>query len=158
MIKHLNAGAAHIIGTSFAAAPAVWAAAERPDLIPSLVLIGAFVRHAKINPIMNALLWLMLHNPWRVHMWAMYYGTLYPTQKPADFRDYLSQLTENLKQPRRFDAAVALGNSSRQPLEERLKQVKAPTLIITGTTVCGGRWVNCVGYKLDGFSTGPGYL
>ena len=105
----------------------------RPDLIPSLVLIGGFVRHAKINPITNALLWLMLHNPWRVHMWAIYYGTLYPTQKPADFRDYLSQLTENLKQPGRFDAIVALGNSSRQPSEERLKQVKAPTLIIMGT-------------------------
>jgi pimeloyl-ACP methyl ester carboxylesterase len=133
LIKHLNAEAAHVIGTSFAAAPAVWAAAERPDRIRSLVLIGAFVRHAKINPIMNALLWFMLHNPWRVRLWAMYYGTLYPTQKPADFRDYLSQLKENLKQPGRFDAAVALGNSSRQPSEERLKQVKAPTLVIMGT-------------------------
>jgi pimeloyl-ACP methyl ester carboxylesterase len=133
LIEHLNAQAAHLIGTSFAAAPAVWAAAERPDRIHSLVLIGAFVRHAKINPIMNALLWLILHNPWRVRMWSMYYGTLYPTQKPADFKDYLSQLTENMKQPGRFDAAVALGKSSRQPSETRLDQVQAPTLVIMGT-------------------------
>lgn len=133
LIEHLNVEAAHVIGTSFAAAPAVWAAAERPDRIRSLVLIGAFVRHAKINPIMNALLWFMLNNPWRVRMWAMYYGTLYPTQKPADFKDYLSQLTENMKQPGRFDAAVALGNSSRQPSEARLGQVKVPTLVIMGT-------------------------
>jgi pimeloyl-ACP methyl ester carboxylesterase len=133
LTEHLNAEAAHVIGTSFAAAPAVWAAAECPDRIRSLVLIGAFVRQAKINPIMNALLWLMLNNPWRVRLWAMYYGTLYPTHKPADFKDYLNQLTENMKQPGRFDAVVALGNSPRQPSEERLKQVKAPTLVIMGT-------------------------
>jgi pimeloyl-ACP methyl ester carboxylesterase len=132
-IEHLDGGVAHVIGTSFAAAPAVWAAAEHPDRVRSLVLIGAVVRHAKINPLMNALLWFMLHNPWRVRMWAMYYRTLYPTQKPPDFQDYLSELTQNMKQPGRFDAAVALGNSSRQPSEERLSQVKTPTLVIMGT-------------------------
>jgi pimeloyl-ACP methyl ester carboxylesterase len=94
MIEHLDAGAAHLIGTSFAAGAVVWAAAERPDDIRSLVLIGAFVRAAKINPVMTALFWLMVNNPWRVRLWAMYYGTLYPTHKPDDFKDYLSHLTE----------------------------------------------------------------
>jgi pimeloyl-ACP methyl ester carboxylesterase len=133
LIEHLDVKAAHLIGTSFAAAPCVWAAAERPSRIRSLVLIGAVVRHAKISLLMNGVLWLMLHNPWRVRMWAMYYRTLYPTQKPADFDDYLSRLTANMKQPGRFDAAVAMGNSSRQPSESRLNQVKAPSLVIMGT-------------------------
>jgi pimeloyl-ACP methyl ester carboxylesterase len=133
LIEHLNMEAAHLVGTSFAAAPAVWAAAERPDRIRSLVLIGAVVRPAKINPIMNAVLWLMLHNPWRVRVWAMYYGTLYPTEKPADFEDYLNRLTDNMNQPGRFDAAVALGSSSRQPSQSRLNQVQAPTLVMMGT-------------------------
>lgn len=133
LIEHLQADAAHVIGTSFAAAPAVWAAAKHADRIRSLALIGAFVRQAKLNPIMNALLWLMLHNPWRTRLWAMYYGTLYPTQKPSDFKDYLSQLTANMKQSGRFDAAVALGNSSRQPSEESLPRVKVPTLVMMGT-------------------------
>lgn len=133
LIEHLDVKTAHLIGTSFAAAPCVWAAAERPSRIHSLVLIGAVVRQSKINPLMNAVLWLMLHNPWRVRMWAMYYRTLYPTHKPADFEDYLSRLTENMKQAGRFDAAVAMGNSSRHPSESRLNQVKAPTLVIMGT-------------------------
>jgi pimeloyl-ACP methyl ester carboxylesterase len=133
LIEHLNAGPAHVIATSFAPGAAVWAAVERPDRIRSLVLIGAFVRDAKINPIMQALLWLMLNNPWRVRTWGMYYGTLYPTYKPADFQDYMKQLMDNMAQPGRFDAAVALANSSRQPSAERLEQVKAPTLVIMGT-------------------------
>ena len=133
LIEHLNAGPAHVIATSFSAGAAVWAAVERPDRIRSLVLIGAFVRDARTNPIIIALLWLMLNNPWRVRTWGMYYGTLYPTLKPADFQDYMKQLMDNMAQPGRFDAAVALANSSRQPSAERLEQVKAPTLVIMGT-------------------------
>lgn len=133
LIEHLEAKTAHIIGTSFAAGAAVWAAAERPDRIRSLILIGAFVRDAKMNPIMRALFWLMVSNPWRVRTWAMYYGTLYPTRKPADFTDYVSRLTKNMAEPGRFSAATALGHSSRQPSAERLQNVKAPTLVIMGT-------------------------
>jgi pimeloyl-ACP methyl ester carboxylesterase len=133
LVEHLDAGAAHLFGTSFAAGAVVWAAAERPQSVRSLALIGAFVRDAKINPLMNALFWLMVHNPWRVRSWVMYYGTLYPTRKPPDFKDYLSQLAGNMAQPGRFDAALALAYSSRLPSEERLKRVKAPTLVIMGT-------------------------
>jgi pimeloyl-ACP methyl ester carboxylesterase len=133
LIEHLGGGAAHLMGTSFAAAPVVWAAAERPEAARSEVLIAPFVRTAKINPVMNALFWLMVHNPWRVRTWAMYYGSLYPTHKPADFKDYLNQLRDNMAQPGRFDAAIALANCSRQPSTERMPQVKAPTLVIMGT-------------------------
>lgn len=133
LIEHLEAESAHVIGTSFAAGPAVWAAVERPDRIRSLVLIGAFVRAAKINPIMQALFWVMVNNPWRVRAWATYYASLYPTRKPADFGVYLSELTENMSQRGRFDAALAMAYSSRQPSAERLRQVKAPTLVIMGT-------------------------
>ena len=73
LIEHLDAGAAHLIRTSFAAAAVVWAAAERPDYTRSLMLINPFVRTSKMNPIMNALFWLMVNNPWRVRAWAMYY-------------------------------------------------------------------------------------
>lgn len=37
-----------------------------------------------------------------------------------------------LAQPGRFDAAVALGTCSRQPSDERLEQVKSPTLVVMG--------------------------
>ena len=133
LIDHLNAGPAHLVGTSFAPAPIVWAAAERPDMIRSLVLISPFVRTEKINFIMMTLFWLMMHNPWRVRMWAMYYRTLFPSHKPDDFHDYLKQLRKKLAEQGRFDAVRRLGSSSRRPSEERLEKVKSPTLVIIGT-------------------------
>lgn len=132
MIEHLDAKSAHLIGTSFAGAAVVWAAAECPDQTRSLGLINPFARVANISPVMNVLFWLMMHNPWRVRMWAMYYRTLYPTRKPEDFEEYLARLRENMAGRGRMDAAAALAFSSRQPSDERLGRVKAPTLVIMG--------------------------
>jgi pimeloyl-ACP methyl ester carboxylesterase len=133
MIDHIGAGPAHVIGTSFTPGAVVWAAAERPEQVRSLVLIGAFVRDAKINPLMKPVLWLMMNNPWRVRTWGMFYRSLYPTRKPYDFDAYLDELMANLAQPGRFEANKALGDSSRRPSEERLPRVKAPTLVVMGT-------------------------
>jgi pimeloyl-ACP methyl ester carboxylesterase len=133
LIEHLGGRPAHLIGTSFAAAPAVWAAAECPELFTSLTLIGASVREIKVNPVMNAMIWLMFNNPWRARTWVMYYHLLYPTRKPADFEDYLKQLAQNLAQPGRFSAAAAMAATPRQPCTVRLTQVKMPTLVIMGT-------------------------
>src|SRR5512135_563745 len=48
LIEHLNAGSAHVIGTSFSPAAVVWAGVERPDCFRSLVLISPFVRDANV--------------------------------------------------------------------------------------------------------------
>lgn len=133
LIDHLGGRPAHVVATSFAPAAAVWAAAERPDLITSLVLIGPFVRDAKTSPLMKAVFWLMMNNPWRVQTWGMYYPSLYPTRKPADFGAYMAQLTRNMAQAGRFTAAKELALSSRTPSDERLERVKAPTLVVMGT-------------------------
>jgi pimeloyl-ACP methyl ester carboxylesterase len=132
LMDHLDSGGAHLIGTSFGGAAVVWAAAQRPEATHSLTVINPFARTAKINPFMNALFWLMMHNPWRVQTWAMYYGSLYPSHKPADFQDYLHQLKDNMGQPGRMDAAAALAFCSRQPSDEALIRIEAPTLVIMG--------------------------
>lgn len=133
LIEQLNSGPAHVIANSFSPAPAIWAAVERPEHTRSLVLINAFAREMKPNPIMKALSWFMLNNPWRAQTWRMFYRTLFPTHRPADFEDYLDQLTDNLSQPGRFEAVKAFPNAPRQPWEERLTQVKAPVLVVMGT-------------------------
>ena len=133
MLDHLEVESAHMIGTSFAAGSVVWAAAENPDRIRSITLIGPFARIPKISPVMGALFWFMLNNPFRVKMWLSYYGSLYPAQKPPDFGDYLHDLEANLREPGRYKAFAALAGSSRQPSEERLGKVRAPTLVIMGT-------------------------
>ena len=133
LIEHFNAGPAHVIATSFSPGPAVWAAAERPELVRSLVLIGAFVRDAQVNPFMRAAIWLMMNNPWRVRTWIMFYKSLYPTRQPDDFADYLAALRRNLAESGRFAASKALADSSRRPSEERLNRVAAPTLVVMGS-------------------------
>jgi len=133
LIDYLDAGPAHVIATSFAPGAAVWAAVERPAAIRSLVLIGAFVRDAQMNLFMKSAVWLMMNNPWRVKTWIMFYRTLYPTQKPADFDAYLAGLEKNMAEPGRFAANKALGESSRAPSKERLGQVQAPVLVVMGT-------------------------
>jgi pimeloyl-ACP methyl ester carboxylesterase len=133
LIEHLDSGPAHVIATSFSPAPAVWASVERPDAIRSLVLIAGFFRDIKLSPVMQAAYWVMMNNPWRVQAWRMFYRTLYPTRKPADFENYLDQLTANLSQPGRFDAVKALPSAPRKPWQERLPSLSVPTLVVMGT-------------------------
>lgn len=56
-----------------------------------------------------------------------------PSRKPDDFQHYTKALATNLSQPRRFSAAAALVQCSRQPSQERLSRVNVPTLVIMGT-------------------------
>jgi pimeloyl-ACP methyl ester carboxylesterase len=133
MVQHLDETSAHVVATSFSAGSAVWAAVERPQRVRSLVLIGAFVRDAKLGFVVKAGAWLMMNNPWRARTWVMYYRRLYPARKPADFGVYLAELRANMGQSARFDAAKALANSSRRPAEERLERVAVPTLVVMGT-------------------------
>ncbi|OUC04926.1 hypothetical protein RY27_30400, partial [Litorilinea aerophila] len=44
LLRALDGGPAVLVGTSMAAGAAVWAAAEAPELVAGLVLVGPFVR------------------------------------------------------------------------------------------------------------------
>lgn len=76
---------------------------------------------------------ILLHGPWKVSAWLAYIKTLYPTRKPSDFDDYLAKLKINLKEKGRFEAVMALGSSTKEPVENHLNLVKIPTLVIVGT-------------------------
>jgi pimeloyl-ACP methyl ester carboxylesterase len=132
-IEHLGVDSAHLVGTSFSPGSIVWAAAEKPDAIKSMTLIGAFVRDPQMNIFQKMLMPLMLNGPWKVAAWTTYYKSLYPTHKPDDFDAYLSRLSANLKEPGRSAAVKALGNASKKPSEERLGNVTKPTLVVMGT-------------------------
>jgi pimeloyl-ACP methyl ester carboxylesterase len=133
LINHLDAEPAHVIGTSFSPGASVWAAAERPEAIRSLVLIGPWVRDAPSSFVKDAMTSVLLSGPWKVWGWTTFYKTLYPTRKPDDFDDYLAQLTANMYEPGRFTALKGLGFTPKTESEERIGRVQVPALVVMGT-------------------------
>jgi pimeloyl-ACP methyl ester carboxylesterase len=133
LIESLDGGPAVVVGNSFGAAPAVWAAAERPDLVAGLALIGPFVRDRDMPPLTRAVLAAATIGPWRVRAWGWFYGTLYPSARPADFGAYRSALLANLAEPGRFDAVRAMMFRSDAAVEARLSAVRAPSLVVMGS-------------------------
>jgi pimeloyl-ACP methyl ester carboxylesterase len=133
LVEHLDAGQATIIGTSMAAGSAAWAAAERPDLVAGLVLVGPFVRQMPSSKIQTLMLKVLLTRPWGPAAWSRYYKSLYPTSPPADLSDHRAALKANLKEPGRFRALRGMIWSPRAAVEARLDEVRAPVLVVMGT-------------------------
>ena len=132
LIRERNAGPAVIIGTSMAAGAAVWAAAEAPDLIRGIIMVGPFVR-GDGNRFVESLLSLMLARPWGPSMWIKYYSSLYPSRKPADFAEYSAGLLSNLKERGRLESVLHMLRASKKASEERIPRVNTPTLVLMGS-------------------------
>lgn len=126
-----------VIGTSMAAGAAVWAAAEEPERVTGIVLIGPFVRDIG-SPALQRLLQLffrvLLARPWGVAFWMRYWASLFPSRKPPDYDAYATRLRDNLSEPGRFAAlrSMMLG-ASRRGIEACLARVTQPTLVVMGT-------------------------
>ncbi|CAN5856066.1 alpha/beta hydrolase [soil metagenome] len=132
LLRSLNAGPAIIIGTSMAAGAAVWAAAEAPELVSGLVLIGPFV-HGEPSRLGKLLYTALFARPWGAAMWLWYYSTLYPTKKPADFAQYSAALRANLAEPERMKALWRMITASKAAAASRLAQVTAPVFVLMGS-------------------------
>jgi pimeloyl-ACP methyl ester carboxylesterase len=133
LIRSLDAGPAVIIGASFAPSSAVWAAAEAPELAAGLVLIAPFVYRGEL-PRRDRLLYSALFSrPWGPAVWQWFYGTLYPTRKPADFAQYRKTLRANMAEPGRLEALRALMLASKADFAARLAHLTAPSLVVMGS-------------------------
>lgn len=132
LIRRLDAGPALIVGTSLAAGAAVWAAAEAPELVSGLVLIGPSVRDGMPLWQVRLLFGPLFSGPWGVPLWARYYRSLYPTSPPEDLSQYIANLSQNLKEPGRLATMRAMITASKDASEERLEQVAAPSLVVMG--------------------------
>ncbi|MBL8055415.1 MAG: alpha/beta hydrolase [Anaerolineales bacterium] len=132
LMRHLKAGPAILVGTSFGAGAAVYAAAEAPELTAGLVLLGPAVRDGGPKWLERILYTAMFADPWGVAMWAWYFPKLFPTRRPADFEPYLAALRANLSEPGRLAALRGLINASKLASAERLGRVKAPALVVMG--------------------------
>lgn len=128
-----SGGPAVLVGNSMGAGAAVWAAAERPDLVAGIALIGPFVRDTKINPLMAFAFRAMMSGPWATRMWLSYLPRLYPARRPDDFAEHLGELRESLRRPGHAAAFRITTRTSHAPAAERLPQVAGtPALVIMG--------------------------
>jgi pimeloyl-ACP methyl ester carboxylesterase len=85
-------GPAVVVGNSMAAGSAVLAAAERPDLVCGLVLVGPFARDPAVGAVRRVLLRAAMARPWAALSWKSYLPKLYAGRRPADFGPYRDQV------------------------------------------------------------------
>ena len=132
LIEVLGEGPAVVIGNSMSAGSAVWAAAERPDLVAGLVLTGPFVRNAPVGRLAELSFRLALLRPWGPRTWNAWYARLYTGRRPVDLDAHRARIRENLAQPGRWDAFIRTTRTSHAYAEARLDDVAAPVLVVMG--------------------------
>ena len=134
LIDELKAGPAVLIGNSLSSASAVIAAADQPDKVAGLVVIGPFVRDIPLKWWQKAAFGAMLLPPWGRFAWVSYYRkSLYPGPKPVDHKEYVAALSHNLAEPGRFASFRAIASNSHTESDRRLTKVAQPVLVVMGT-------------------------
>lgn len=126
-------GSAVIVGNSLAAGAAVIVAAEHPEQVTGLVLVGAFVRNPPANAITRAMFRAMMAPLWVASVWKGYMPSLYAGQKPADFEEYRTAVIASLRRPAYGKAfSLTTKQTDHDPAEAALGAVSAPTIVIMG--------------------------
>ncbi len=148
LIGHLDAGPAVILGNSFTAGSALWAAHDAPARVSGVVLLAPLVRD------LNGPWWAMLAlkggfaGPWRVWLWSTYWNSLFPTHKPADQAQVKAAIRDNLSEPGRMAALRTMVGLSKADTAAIISASRVPALVVIGTrdpdfpdAVAEARWL-----------------
>jgi pimeloyl-ACP methyl ester carboxylesterase len=125
-------GPAVVVGNSMGAGAAVLAAAERPDLVSGLVLVGPFVRDPAVSTVQRILLRAAMARPWAALSWKAYLPKLYAGRRPDDFGEYRDRVVASLRRPGYAQAFSLTTRTSHAPAQARLAEVTAPILVVMG--------------------------
>jgi pimeloyl-ACP methyl ester carboxylesterase len=125
-------GPAVIVGNSMGAGAAAIVAAQRPELVAGLVLVGPFVRNGDTTAVQRLLLRVAMATPWAASAWKSYLPKLYVGRRPADFDDYLRQVVASLRRPGYAKAFSRTTRTDHDAAEARLADVDAPVLVVMG--------------------------
>jgi pimeloyl-ACP methyl ester carboxylesterase len=131
LIEELG-GPAVIVGNSMGAGAAVLVAAEQPELVSGLVLVGPWVRNGAAGAIQQALFRVMMARPWVAAAWKAYLPRLYAGRRPDDYEEYRDRLVANLHRPGYAKAFSLTSRTDHAPAEAHLGQVTQPTMIVMG--------------------------
>jgi pimeloyl-ACP methyl ester carboxylesterase len=133
LIKYLEAGPAVVLGNSFAAGSALWAAHDEPQRVKGVVLLGPIVRDLEVPWFIQLVLKIGFAGPWRVWFWMTYWNSLFPSRKPADHAHIKAALSRNLREPGRMAALDAMMKLPKADTASILLANKVPALIVMGT-------------------------
>lgn len=131
LIEELG-GPAVIVGNSMGAGAAVLVAAEHPDHVSGLVLVGPWVRNGAAGAIQRALFRVMMARPWVAAAWKAYLPRLYAGRRPDDYEEYRDRVVANLHRPGHAKAFSLTSRTDHAPAEAHLDQVTQPTMILMG--------------------------
>jgi pimeloyl-ACP methyl ester carboxylesterase len=135
LMTHLGQSKAIMIGNSFSAGAVLWASHDAPEKVSRTVLIGPVLRDPPngIPWYLRAVLSIGLGGPWRVGFWLMYWTSLFPTRKPADFATYRKTLGDNLRESGRMEALKSMISLPKTDTEAMLTKTGLPVLVVMGT-------------------------
>jgi pimeloyl-ACP methyl ester carboxylesterase len=132
VIEALGGGPAVVVGNSMGAAAAAMVAAQRPELVRGLAMLGPVVRDHPITFLTRLLMRVALVPLWVAPVWKAFLPSLYVGRRPADFDDYLRSVSAAMKRPGYATAFVKTARLSHAEAEAVLGDVHAPTLILMG--------------------------
>lgn len=134
LIRRLGAGQAVLVANSISAGAAVAVAAEAPELVAGLVLVGPVVHDLRIPAWKRALYRLALARPWGPSAWVGYQaGKLYPTSPPSDLDQRSAELLANLKERGRMRGLLRMAGSRHPGAEAMLDAVRSPVFVMMGS-------------------------
>ncbi|WP_409660821.1 alpha/beta fold hydrolase [Caldimonas sp.] len=133
LIDHLNAGPAVILGNSFAAGSALWAAHDAPARVRAVVLLGPVVRDGAPSWFAKMAVAVGFAGPWRVAFWLAFWDSLFPSRKPADHAKVKAALAANLREPGRMEALRTMIGLSKADTAAIVARSRVPALVVMGT-------------------------
>ncbi len=126
-------GPAYLVGNSMGAGAAVIAAADRPDAVLGLALVGPFVRNPPGGALATLLFRAALLKPWGPAAFMSYYPKWLPGERPEGYDEHTAAVAANLRRPGHWKAFVRTTHTSHAPAEARIGDVRAPAVVVMGT-------------------------
>lgn len=126
-------GPAVIIGNSMSAGAAVIVAADHPDLVHGLVLVGPFVRQPASDSALSRLFFRVLMAPlWAAAVWRAYQPKLYAGRLPDDFAAHRDEIVRSIRRPGYARTFSLTTRTSHVQAGASLDRVDTPTLVVMG--------------------------
>lgn len=131
LLDHLGSPAV-VVGNSMGASAAIITAAERPELVTGLVLLGPFARNPALSRTMAWVMRAATAAPWVATVWKAYLPSLYAGAKPVDHAAYTAGLVAALRRPGYAAAFSRTTRVNHDAVERVLPAVQTPSLVLMG--------------------------